>query len=106
MAIQDLVKIIAGEDSSAAFAWTASNENFLKNSKTINNLKWRVSYGQSGSSGVRNDNSRRELNVAYYNYGETDVTGYENTVNVDPSLTGNDQHNLTLESMLLCLVIE
>ena len=29
--------------------------------------------------------TRRELNVAYYNYGETDVTGYENTVNVDPS---------------------
>ena len=28
-----------------------------------------------------------KLNVAYYNYGETDVTGYENTVNVDPSLT-------------------
>ena len=82
-----------GEDNrwggfpSAAFAWTASNENFLKKSKTINNLKWRVSYGQSGSSGVRNDNSRRELNVAYYNYGEADVTGYENTVNVDPSLT-------------------
>ena len=37
---------------SAAIAWKLSEENFIKNSKAIDNLKLRASYGLTGNSGV------------------------------------------------------
>ncbi|WP_443938505.1 SusC/RagA family TonB-linked outer membrane protein [Pedobacter sp. MW01-1-1] len=37
---------------SAAFAWKISEENFLKNSKAVSNLKLRTSYGTSGSQAI------------------------------------------------------
>ncbi|WP_300597523.1 TonB-dependent receptor [Niabella sp.] len=37
---------------SAAFAWRASDENFLKNNRTISNLKFRTSYGYTGNSEI------------------------------------------------------
>ena len=40
---------------SAAFAWRVSDENFLKNSKSISNLKLRLGYGQTGQQDVNND---------------------------------------------------
>lgn len=36
----------------AAFAWRASDESFLQNSKTISNLKFRLSYGQVGNDQI------------------------------------------------------
>jgi TonB-dependent starch-binding outer membrane protein SusC len=41
-----------GTFPSAAVAWTLSNESFLKNSKTISNLKLRVGYGTVGNSNI------------------------------------------------------
>lgn len=37
---------------SAAIGWNISNENFLKGSKIVNNLKLRASYGLSGNQGI------------------------------------------------------
>lgn len=37
---------------SVAFAWRASEENFLKNIDWISNLKFRLSYGQVGNQGI------------------------------------------------------
>ncbi|MGJ8734722.1 MAG: SusC/RagA family TonB-linked outer membrane protein [Cellulophaga sp.] len=37
---------------SAAFGWNISNEKFLENSNNINNLKLRLSYGESGNEAV------------------------------------------------------
>lgn len=45
---------------SAAFAWRASNEEFLKDSETISNLKLRLGYGMVGND-----------NIATYQYGST-----------------------------------
>ncbi|WP_420321285.1 SusC/RagA family TonB-linked outer membrane protein [Flagellimonas sp.] len=39
--------------ASAGLAWTISNENFLKDSETINNLKLRGSYGEVGNAAIR-----------------------------------------------------
>ncbi len=39
--------------ASAGLAWTISNENFLKESETINNLKLRGSYGEVGNAAIR-----------------------------------------------------
>lgn len=37
---------------SASFAWKVSEENFLKNSETLNNLKLRLSYGEVGNQSI------------------------------------------------------
>jgi len=37
---------------SVGFAWNASNEDFLKNSSTISNLKFHTSYGMTGNSEI------------------------------------------------------
>jgi TonB-linked SusC/RagA family outer membrane protein len=37
---------------SASLAWKASEENFIQNIETINNLKLRLSYGQVGNQGI------------------------------------------------------
>ncbi|UOB17810.1 SusC/RagA family TonB-linked outer membrane protein [Abyssalbus ytuae] len=37
---------------SAAFAWKVSEEDFLKDSKVISNLKFRTSYGETGNSEI------------------------------------------------------
>lgn len=36
----------------ASIGWIMSEENFMKNIKLINNLKWRVSYGQTGNNAI------------------------------------------------------
>ena len=41
-----------GYFSGGAFAWRAHRENFLKNIKEINDLKFRVSYGQTGNERI------------------------------------------------------
>ena len=41
-----------GTFQSAAFSWNASDENFLKNSKVISNLKFRASYGETGQQEI------------------------------------------------------
>ena len=38
---------------SAAFAWRASQENFLKDNKVINNLKFRIGWGTTGNQNVQ-----------------------------------------------------
>lgn len=45
--------------SGAAFAWVASNESFLKDSKSITNLKVRLGWGQTG---------QQDLNYSYFTY--------------------------------------
>lgn len=40
---------------SASFAWRMSNEAFLKDSKTVSNLKIRLSYGVSGNDRISSD---------------------------------------------------
>lgn len=37
---------------SASLAWKVSEENFIKNVETVNNLKLRLSYGQVGNQGI------------------------------------------------------
>jgi TonB-linked SusC/RagA family outer membrane protein len=53
----------------AAFAWRASDESFLQNSKVISNLKLRLSYGQVGndqiSSGLWKENWTGSTGYAY-----------------------------------------
>ncbi|GAA4307603.1 TonB-dependent receptor [Compostibacter hankyongensis] len=75
-----LVETILRADASAKFpsdkrwgyfpsfslGWVMSEENFMKNSAIVDNLKWRVSYGESGNDGVGNFQY-----LSGYQYGHT-----------------------------------
>lgn len=63
--------------SGAAFAWVASNESFLKESKSITNLKVRLGWGQTGQQDLNYDyftylpTYLSSTAGSYYNFGNT-----------------------------------
>ena len=59
----------------ASFAWKIHKESFLENVKSINELKYRISYGATGNQGI---NSLESLGIADdipYVFGGVTVTG-------------------------------
>ncbi len=74
---------------SAALAWRVSEEEFLRHSAVINNLKLRVSYGQSGSQAISRYQSlaRITLGANAYSYGNTELVGASNNAMANPNLT-------------------
>ncbi|MNQ03208.1 Ferric enterobactin receptor precursor [compost metagenome] len=54
-----------------AFAWRVSNENFLKDSQMVSNLKLRLSYGASG-----NDRIKGDLYAKYYGVSRDRSVGW------------------------------
>ena len=74
------------EYAAAAVGWNLINESFLKNSRTISNLRLRASYGQTSNQSIdpyaslglvsNANNLTSPGNVIRYNYGPTIVTGY------------------------------
>ncbi len=60
---------------SAAAAWNITNESFMQNTKVLNNLKLRVSYGTVGNTAINPYQTLGSLSSVNYNYGQTLVTG-------------------------------
>ncbi len=60
---------------SGAFAWNVTEENFLKNNKTINNLKLRASYGEVGNESFSDYTFDASItpNIDYVFGSETDI---------------------------------
>jgi len=52
-----------------AFAWTVSNESFLENSKWLDYLKLRLSYGENGNQGIDRFSSLARINTSQYLFG-------------------------------------
>ena len=75
---------------SGAFSWRVSQENFLKSSKTISDLKLRLSYGLSGNQAVSSLQTKSTLGFNQYPYGGILQTG------VFPNVLGNS--SLTWET--------
>jgi len=62
---------------SVAVAWRASNEAFLRDLQWLNNLKLRVSYGQTGNDNTSPYGTAGSIGGAqYYTFGNSDVIGY------------------------------
>lgn len=61
-----------GDFFSVGGSWVISRENFLKDSKVINNLKLRGSYGELGNNQVQDANG----NALYFPYLQSYITGY------------------------------
>ncbi|GLB48044.1 SusC/RagA family TonB-linked outer membrane protein [Neptunitalea lumnitzerae] len=62
---------------SAAIGWRISQEEFLKNNKTISNLKLRLSYGYSGNNVIDPYSTVNTLDgQTYYDYNGTAANGW------------------------------
>lgn len=60
---------------SASLAWRVSQEGFLKNSTTLNDFKFRVSYGLTGNQNIGNFEFITKAAPSPYVYGNTVVVG-------------------------------
>lgn len=58
-----------------AMAWKIGEEEFLKNSKVISNLKLRVGFGKSGNQAINAYNTFAKYTAKYYVNGNTLVSG-------------------------------
>jgi TonB-linked SusC/RagA family outer membrane protein len=76
-----------GSFPSAAFAWRASEEPFLANMKSIDELKFRVTYGIVGNPSIRPYQSLARLNDVGYSFNGTSISGYYPTSVANPDLT-------------------
>ncbi len=70
---------------SAAAAWKISNEDFMKNVKTISDLKLRFSYGKTGNQGIGSYASLAKLSVYNYVFGGAVQTGLANDIFAGPA---------------------
>ena len=59
---------------SFAGAWRLTEENFMKDYKTINNLKLRLSYGKSGNNNIGNYSHLAAISAGSYIFGSQQVT--------------------------------
>ncbi len=72
---------------SAAVAWRASTEPFMKNVTAINDLKIRLSYGSVGNPSIRPYQSLSRLNDQAYSFNGSQVAGYYPIAIGNPNLT-------------------
>ena len=72
---------------SAAVAWRASEESFLKQFTQIDELKLRASYGTTGNPSIRPYQSLSRLNDQGYSFGGTVQAGYYPTAVGNPDLS-------------------
>lgn len=88
---------------SAALAWRISNENFLKDSKTINNLKLRLGYGITGNQNIGNYAFASSYNTYQYNFNNTYVSAVMPTVLPNPYVKweGQEQYNVGFDLDIL-----
>lgn len=78
---------------SAAFAWRVSDERFLKSVKAINDLKFRVSYGETGNNNIGNYEQYATINYEKYVLGGAAVGGYAPARLANPALTWEKQRS-------------
>ncbi|RFZ85284.1 SusC/RagA family TonB-linked outer membrane protein [Mucilaginibacter terrenus] len=64
---------------SAALAWRASQESFLKDNKTISDLKLRVSYGLTGNTEIGEYRSTANIETTPYVFGGSQAIGTHQT---------------------------
>ncbi|MFN2604323.1 MAG: SusC/RagA family TonB-linked outer membrane protein [Gemmatimonadaceae bacterium] len=77
---------------SAAFAWRASEEPFLKSNRFIDDLKFRVSLGTVGNPSIRPYQSLARLNDQPYSFNGSQVAGYYPISVANPELTWESTH--------------
>ena len=84
---------------SASVAWRVSQEKFLKNSTTLNDLKFRVSYGLTGNQNITDFEFITRTESTPYVFGNTVVLGNSASNISNPSLQweANKQLNIGVD---------
>lgn len=78
---------------SVAAAWRISQEGFLKNSKVLDNLKLRASYGRSGNDNISNYAHLSSVNAGAYIFGANQITA--STIGIsNPNLTWEESDQI------------
>jgi len=85
-----------GTFPSAAFAWRASQEEFLKNVKWISDLKLRASYGRAGNFNIGNYQYSSIISGANYAFGGQQANGRVSTSISNRDLTWENSDELDL----------
>jgi len=71
---------------SAAFAWRASDERFIRNLNIFDDLKFRTSYGRTGNQDIGNYASLATLSSTAYAFGGVRAIGYAPGTLANPNL--------------------
>jgi TonB-linked SusC/RagA family outer membrane protein len=72
---------------SVSAAWRIAEEEFLQNSKVVNDLKLRVSWGKSGNAAIDPYATKGGLALSAYAFGTTAAFGYAPSIIPNPNLT-------------------
>lgn len=83
-----------GTFPSGAFAWRASEEEFLKDVRWMSDLKLRVSYGLSGNYNIGNYTYMSNVNSTNYVFGGGVASGRSSTSLRNPNLTWEESSQL------------
>jgi TonB-linked SusC/RagA family outer membrane protein len=78
---------------SFAGAWRVTEENFMKEVKSINNLKLRMSYGKSGNNNIGNYSHLASVSAGSYIFGTTQVTASSVGIS-NPDLTWEESDQI------------
>lgn len=91
-----------GTFPSASAAWRISEEDFLKDSETINDLKLRLGYGVTGNQEIGNYSFSSAYNTNLYNFNGNFVTAAVPTVlpNSNVKWESQKQYNLGFDATL------
>lgn len=84
---------------SMAFAWRVNQESFLKNIKSLSNLKLRLSYGVTGNDRITAYQSLAVLSSTYYSSGGATTYGVSPTTSANPDLKWEttNQYNVGID---------
>jgi TonB-linked SusC/RagA family outer membrane protein len=85
-----------GSFPSAAVAWRASSEPWLRNVDKLDELKFRASYGVVGNPSIRPYQSLSRLNDQGYSFGGTPYAGYYPVAVGNPDLTWETTRQIDL----------
>ena len=91
-----------GTFPSASAAWRISEESFLKDSKTVNDLKLRLGYGITGNQNIGNYSFASSYNTNVYNFNGNFVTAAVPTVlpNSNVQWESQEQYNIGFDATL------
>ena len=97
-----------GTFPSGSFAWRVSEEKFLNESKTINDLKLRVGYGVTGNQEIGNYSFASSYNTNLYNFNNSFVTAAVPTVlpNSNVKWESQKQFNIGIDASLFNHIVD
>jgi len=85
--------------ASGALAWRLSEEQFIKNLNVFDNLKLRLSYGQTGNQAIPDYQTMYTMRVANYPLGGSESSGFtsDHAYNTGLKWETTDQYNVGLD---------